>query len=112
MNYRPLIAFDNQSFAVLFFTHGKDVLSGITYLSKEYLLTVMPYQMINGQGLSILAEQQEEEAVTGKQKTLTRMINLLRIKEDLPPYRIEPGAEKMLPLCIKCLKSIRSISCP
>ena len=94
MNYRPLIAFDNQSFAVLFFTHGKDVLSGITYLSKEYLLTVMPYQMINGQGLSILAEQQEEEAVTGKQKTLTRMINLLRIKEDLPPYRIEPGAEK------------------
>ncbi|MBP1045905.1 hypothetical protein I6N96_06395 [Enterococcus sp. BWM-S5] len=94
MNYRPLIAFDNDSFAVLFFTHGKDVLSGVTYLSKEYLLTVMPYQLIAGEALPITISESTPDIVDEKQKTMTRMINMLRIKEDLPAYTFHISAEK------------------
>ncbi|WP_321387798.1 CAP-associated domain-containing protein [uncultured Enterococcus sp.] len=94
MNYRPLIAFDNNTFAVLFFTHGQDVLSGIVYLSKDYLLTVMPYQLTAGEALPIEINDTEAEIVDQKQKTIMRMINMIRIKEALPAYSIHLSAEK------------------
>lgn len=94
MNYRPLIAFDNDTFAVLFFTHGKDVLSGVVYLSKEYLLTVMPYQLITGEALPIAINESTPEVVDEKQKTITRMVNMIRIKEELPAYSYHVSAEK------------------
>ncbi|MCB5955218.1 CAP-associated domain-containing protein [Enterococcus sp. CWB-B31] len=94
MNYRPLIAFDNQSFAVLFFTHGKESISGITYVSKEYLLTVMPYQLTTGQALPITIEETEAEIAAEKQKTIIRMINLLRINDGLEPYAINSETMK------------------
>ncbi|MGC6767615.1 CAP-associated domain-containing protein [Enterococcus sp. LJL128] len=94
MNYRPMIAFDNDTFAILFFTHGKDVLSGVVYLSKEYLLTVMPYQLAYGQSLAIPIGETSAESIDEKQKTMTRTINFLRIKEELPAYAINPAVER------------------
>lgn len=94
MNYRPLIAFDNESFAVLFFTHGKETLAGITYVSKEYLLTVMPYQLTAERALPITIEETDEEITAEKQKTIIRMINLLRIKDGLEAYSIDVETKK------------------
>ncbi|WP_086347742.1 CAP-associated domain-containing protein [Candidatus Enterococcus clewellii] len=94
MNYRPLFAFDNETFAVLFFAQGKDVLSGVVYLSKEYLLTVMPYQLIAGEALPITISDLLPEMIDEKQKTMIRMINMIRINEALPAYSFHISAEK------------------
>lgn len=49
MNYRPLIAFDNGTFAVLSFDYESGKLIGLTYLNKKYLLQFMPYQLTRGE---------------------------------------------------------------
>lgn len=47
MNYRPLLAFDNGSFAILHLTQDTGKLIGVRYLNKEMLLSLMPYQLTN-----------------------------------------------------------------
>ena len=41
MNYRPLIAFDNDTFAILFFDQTTNGLFSVVYLDKDSLLTNM-----------------------------------------------------------------------
>lgn len=52
MRTRPLIAFNNQSFAILFFDAQTKKLAAITYLDLEMLLRLMPYQINSGNPLS------------------------------------------------------------
>lgn len=50
MNYRPLIAFDNDTFAILFFDQTTNGLFSVVYLDKDSLLKLLPYQVF-GEGL-------------------------------------------------------------
>ncbi|MDR2276593.1 MAG: hypothetical protein LBE23_01960, partial [Vagococcus sp.] len=45
MNYRPLVAFNNGTFAMLHINQGNGQLMAIRYLDKNSLLSIMPYQM-------------------------------------------------------------------
>lgn len=112
MNYRPLIAFDNKTFAILFFDHADGRLSAITYLNKESLLTLMPYQMVEGEALPILMTEVQAGFDPVKSNQAIRIINLLRIKEDLPTYSAntegQRNAQKLFDALIKNEKTILS----
>lgn len=52
MRFRPLIAFDNNTFAMLFFNGDSEKLVGMVYLDLENLLRLMPYQINSGNPLA------------------------------------------------------------
>lgn len=112
MNYRPLIAFDNKTFAILFFDHADGRLSAITYLNKESLLTLMPYQMVEGEALPILMTEAQSGFDPVKSNQAIRTINLLRSKEDLPTYSAntesQRNAQKLFDTLVKNEKTILS----
>jgi hypothetical protein len=81
MNYRPLVAFDNGSFAILFFAAGSGDLLGIDYLDKSTLLSVMPYQLNEGTLLPIEATDQSTSFDAERSKQTAHIINLLKINE-------------------------------
>lgn len=60
MNYRPLVAFDNGTFAILHFNQKNGKLMGIRYLDKEMLLHWTPYQ-VEGTAAKIEKSQLEVE---------------------------------------------------
>lgn len=94
MNYRPLIAFDNETFAILFFgTENKELL-GIYYLDKETLLTVMPYQLIEGNAFQILSVGETPQNNLAENKYLINMINILRTHKNLPTYGFSNNSQK------------------
>lgn len=94
MNYRPLLAFDNGTFAILFFNHTNSSLTAVTYLTKEMLLTLMPYQLIEGEALPILASNQAAGFDSIKSNQAIRVINLLRMKEELSAYAQSAESQK------------------
>lgn len=112
MNYRPLIAFDNKTFAILFFNHGTGKLSAVTYLNKEALLTLMPYQLIEGEVIPFSTNQQAASFDAVKSNQVIRTINLLRVKEGLPTYRVntesQKNAQKLFETLAKNQKNILS----
>ncbi|MGG5340521.1 CAP-associated domain-containing protein [Enterococcus sp. AZ192] len=112
MNYRPLIAFDNQSFAILFFNQGDSELAAVVYLDKESLLTLMPYQLIEGEALPLIPENQLTGFDPIKSNQVIRTINLLRMKENLETYAIstesQKNAQKLFELLPKQQKNIFS----
>lgn len=94
MNYRPLIAFDNETFAILFFgTENKELL-GIYYLDKETLLTVMPYQLIEGSAFQILSMGETAQNNFMDNKYLIHMINVLRMHNNLSTYGFSNDSQK------------------
>lgn len=94
MNYRPLIAFDNGTFAILFFNHANGKLAAISYLDKEALLTLMPYQLIEGEALPIIGVEEQAGFDPVNSIQSIRIINLLRIKEDLSSYIVNTESQK------------------
>lgn len=90
MNYRPLIAFDNESFAILFFGQGNNLLYGITYMNKDSLMQLMPYQLDNGAVTTYqVADLSAEEWVATDQANAlrgTNLVNYLRNLENLDSY--------------------------
>ncbi|MBO0447873.1 hypothetical protein JZO78_16275 [Enterococcus ureilyticus] len=112
MNYRPLIAFDNKTFALLFFNHGTSKLAAVTYLNKETLLTLMPYQLLEGEVIPFSTEEQTMGFDAVKSNQVIRIINLLRIKEGLPTYRVntesQKNAQKLFEVLNKNQKNILS----
>ncbi|MGM0216955.1 CAP-associated domain-containing protein [Enterococcus sp. AZ126] len=94
MNYRPLIAFDNKTFAILFFNHGTGKLSAVTYLDKKTLLTLMPYQLIEGEVVPFFITEQTSGFDAIRSNQIIRTINLLKLEEDLPSYRVNTESQK------------------
>lgn len=86
MNFRPLIAFDNQTFAILFFDHVTGKLAAVTYLNKEMLLTLMPYQLVDGEALPIIQTSMQPTVDAIKSTQAVYVMNLLRKRESLPVY--------------------------
>lgn len=89
MNYRPLIAFDNQTFAVLFFDQNDGELFGVAYLNQKELLTLQPYQIDMHAPPKVEAQSQgvKWEEINGfKAIQSTETINFLRAIDQLPAY--------------------------
>lgn len=94
MNYRPLIAFDNDTFAILFFNQGSGELTATVYLNDEMLLTLMPYQLYEGEPLSVQVIKSDESLNSEKSQQLIRVINLIKMREGLPSYYVNTESQK------------------
>ncbi|WP_165006123.1 MULTISPECIES: CAP-associated domain-containing protein [unclassified Enterococcus] len=89
MNYRPLIAFDNGTFAILFFDQTTGKLFSIAYLSKDSLLKLLPYQVF-GEGLPhySLDDSADWETINrAKERKSANLLNMLREEDQLPIYK-------------------------
>ncbi|WP_227873792.1 CAP-associated domain-containing protein [Enterococcus florum] len=96
MRYRPLIAFDNGTFAIAFFDAKKDRLLGLSYMNIEMLLRLMPYQINSGNPLSFLVQESELDwMVINQQKAqrLTEVVNFFRRGQKLPAYSFQTEKE-------------------
>lgn len=86
MNYRPLVAFANGSFAVLFFNQETNKLFGAAYLDTQLLLELAPYQVTSGNSLAYqLEEQTEQEWAALDERRASQaasLINLIRSQLD------------------------------
>ncbi|WP_159721666.1 CAP-associated domain-containing protein [Enterococcus sp. CSURQ0835] len=96
MRARPLIAFNNQSFAILFFDAQTKKLAAITYLDLEMLLRLMPYQINSGNPLSYRMQDTSQDWQQIDQTTqvhLTELIDAYRQTKRLPKNQQTAGAE-------------------
>lgn len=93
MNYRPLIAFDNGSFAILFFSQKKNesTLSNVMYLSKEMLLKLAPYQITEGVIPKFTIEETADWEVINqnKQNLSKHMFQYLRERDELSEFTLD-----------------------
>lgn len=88
MNYRPLVAFNNDTFAILFFNQKKSQLMGITYLDKQMLLELAPYTSIEGQLPEVYKTQLTDWDKVNRLKETSafELLNVLRQIENRAPY--------------------------
>lgn len=103
MNYRPLVAFNNGTFAILHMNQGNGKLMGIRYLDKNRLLSLMPYQMNQENKIKdnlITEDEAWQEINDNNREQLLMILNLLREKEEAERYRVDStlqvGAAKSL----------------
>ncbi|MDF0478667.1 CAP-associated domain-containing protein [Vagococcus sp. PNs007] len=92
MNYRPLLAFDNDSFAMLHFSQDTGKLLGVRYLNSELLLRLMPYQLIEPENypLSWPVQDEKKEISEAGNRQLEMMIRIMRKRDKLPAYSFSP----------------------
>jgi uncharacterized protein YkwD len=88
MNYRPLVAFDNGTFAVLFFDQATSKLVAVTYLDQSTLLKLSPYQLTEGE-LPIFQESKtvdQETAAEEKETLAFVIIEKIRARNNLESF--------------------------
>lgn len=88
MNYRPLVAFDNDTFAILFFDQTNGELFATVYLNKESLLKLLPYQVF-GRNLPVYKVDSAADWTAINQKKMEKsitLLNFLRRRDRLPMY--------------------------
>lgn len=91
MNYRPLVAFNNGTFAMLHINQGNGELMAVRYLDKNSLLALMPYQMDQENKVKQALETKPESWDTvnsDNREQLISILNLLREKEKKDTYRL------------------------
>ncbi|MEO1770712.1 CAP-associated domain-containing protein [Candidatus Enterococcus ferrettii] len=91
MRFRPLIAFDNGTFAIPFFDGTNEELFAVSYLDIETLLRVMPYRIHSGNPLSFQAQENNFDWVQvnqQKEQQLFEAINTYRSLKDLTPFSL------------------------
>lgn len=112
MNYRPLIAFDNDTFAILFFNQGSGQLTATVYLNAEMLLTIMPYQLYKGTPIAIQTAKTDQTFNLMKSNQVIRIVNLIKMREGLTAYYVDIESQKkarmLFELLLKEQKSIIS----
>lgn len=94
MNYRPLVAFDNGTFAILYFDQSTSQLFAVSYLDQETLLKLAPYQLTEGK-LPVFTEKANSDWETinrEKEVWLFSTLNKLRNASDLQNY----GSDQLL----------------
>lgn len=92
MNYRPLVAFNNGTFAMLHINQGTGKLMAVRYLNKHTLLSIMPYQMDQDNKVQekLPLELKDWDQVNqDNQDQLVTILNLLREKENKKKYQID-----------------------
>ncbi len=96
MNYRPLIAFDNDSFAILFFDQNQESqLYAIDYLDEETLLKLAPYPIANEESPKYNQETDHhwEEIDQFKNQQTMELIQILREKDEQSMFSIDPNLQ-------------------
>lgn len=103
MRFRPLIAFDNNTFAMLFFNGKTEKMIGAVYADLESLLRLMPYQINSGNPLANRVQESNLDWPAlnrEKQQNLAEAINLYRSLHkkttNLVLERATSDSEKML----------------
>jgi hypothetical protein len=93
MNYRPLIAFDNGTFAMLFFSQkkGESSLYSVMYLDKETLLQLEPYQLTDGVSSRFTTEEDADWEIINqnKQEQSKNLFQFLRNYDRLPEFILD-----------------------
>ncbi|NSS18003.1 hypothetical protein HRG19_16800, partial [Enterococcus faecalis] len=93
MNYRPLVAFDNGSFAVLFFNQRTGGLMAVNYVNKETLLTEMPYQLNEGSPLPVdITQSMTFDPVQSNQAIY--VMNLVKQQESQAAFSVSTQSQK------------------
>ncbi|MGX7058344.1 CAP-associated domain-containing protein [Vagococcus humatus] len=102
MNHRPLLAFDNGSFAMLHFSQKTNRLIGIRYLDKETLLRLMPYQL-NEEDLEAKKATDKidwETVDNNNERQFLSIFNILKEKDQSAYYslnkQLDEKAEQVL----------------
>lgn len=92
MNYRPLIAFDNGSFAILFFNQksNESSLDSIVYLDKGTMLKLNPYLITEGVSPHFVAEDSADWEIINQEKQLhsKQLFQLFRERDQLPNFQL------------------------
>lgn len=83
MRFRPLIAFDNDTFAMLFFNGDNEKLIGAVYLDLENLLRLMPYQINSGNPLANRVQESNLDWNVLNQQKQTRTIEAINRYREL-----------------------------
>ncbi len=88
MNYRPLVAFDNGSFAILHLTQETGKLIGVRYLNKATLLRLMPYQLNEGELTDKVVDEETDWQLVNSdsQRQLQSILTILRQRGKYEPY--------------------------
>lgn len=77
MRFRPLVAFDNQTFAMFFFNGESEKMVGAVYLDLENLLRLMPYQINSGNPLANRVQESSLDWDMLNQQKQARMIEAI-----------------------------------
>ncbi|WP_086951588.1 MULTISPECIES: CAP-associated domain-containing protein [Vagococcus] len=107
MNYRPLVAFNNDTFAILHMNQLTGKLLAIRYLDKQTLLSIMPYQM---EQENHVKEKNIDEGHDSKKindanrEQLTTLLNLFREKDEKRSYHLDTDLQ------VKATKGIQILT--
>lgn len=86
LNYRPLVAFDNGTYGILFFNNDSELIA-VAYLTAQMLLKLAPYSVTDGTVTAIQPTEENWEAIDQQKETQGfRLLNILRTNENLPNY--------------------------
>lgn len=91
MNYRPLISFDNGTFALLHFNYDTGKLLGIRYVGKSTLVEMIPYQLSQETKIPTveLTEEQRETFNQANTQQLFTVLNIVRQRINRKPYKLD-----------------------
>lgn len=88
LNYRPLVAFSNHSFGIMYFDPTEGGLLGICYLSSNALKEKMPYEILAGdfyqpEETPVLSLEEKNELFA---ETYKETLDILRQQVSLPSF--------------------------
>lgn len=91
LNYRPLIAFDNHTFAILMMDRSTNQIVGVRYLDSSSLLELGVYD--NGSAKSNenaeeIDSEIQREINEGNQLQVNEIVNILRQRYELEPLKL------------------------
>lgn len=103
MRFRPLVAFDNRTFAMVFFNGENEKMIGAVYLDLENLLRLMPYQINSGNPLANRVQESSLDwELLNRQKqsrlieAINRYRNLYKQPSFAPGEHVTDDSEKLL----------------
>lgn len=105
MRYRPLVAFDNGTFAMLFFNSENEKMIGAVYLDIENLLRLMPYQINSGNPLANRVQESNLDWNVLNQQKQTRMVEAINYYRSLHKLPSLATADRSMGDSRKLLKS-------
>ncbi|MGY3703990.1 CAP-associated domain-containing protein [Vagococcus martis] len=91
MNYRPLISFDNGTFALLHFNYDTGKLLGVRYVSKSTLVDMIPYQFseeTTNPPVELTDDEWEKFNQANTDQLLT-ILNIVRQRINRNPYKLD-----------------------
>ncbi|MBO0452729.1 CAP-associated domain-containing protein [Candidatus Enterococcus murrayae] len=105
MRFRPLIAFDNDTFAMLFFNGSNEKMIGAVYLDMENLLRLMPYQINSGNPLANRVQESNLDWNILNQQKQERAINVINFYRGLRKLEKIPTTDSSMNDSKRLLKS-------